>query len=242
MIQKKNPEIEISRSSGLYFAIGLNVMLFLSWQLLEFKTYDIEDVDIGVLSMDSEVEEDIPIININTPPPPPPPPPVATVENIKVVEDEVVVEETFIESTETDQDEKIKEPVVSVSDIYVEGVEEDVEVPFAVIEEVPIFPGCEKGTRAEIKACFQRKIQEHIVKHFVYPEPALNMEIEGRVSVIFVIDTNGQVTGLRSRGPDKILENEAERILGLLPQMKPGMQRGKPVKVAYSVPILFRMN
>lgn len=242
MIPKKNPEIEIGRNSSLYFAIGLNVMLFLSWQLLEFKTYEKEEVDIGILSVESELEEDIPIVTMNTPPPPPPPP-IATVENIKVVEDVVEIEETFIESTETDQDDKIKDFVpVSVSDVYVESVEEDVEVPFAVIEKVPIFPGCDEGTNAEIKACFQKKMQEHIVKHFKYPDAALDMGIQGRVSVIFIIDTKGRVTGLRSRGPDKILENEAERILGLLPQMKPGMQRGRPVKVAYSVPIMFKME
>jgi periplasmic protein TonB len=242
MIPKKNPEIEIGRNSSLYFAIGLNVMLFLSWQLLEYKTYEKEEVDIGILSIEAEVEEDIPIINMSTPPPPPPPP-VATIENIQVVEDVEDIEETFIESTETDQDEKIKDYVpVSISDVYGESLEEDVQVPFAVIEEVPIFPGCEKGTKAQIKACFQRKMQEHIFKHFKYPESALDMGIQGRVSVMFIIDTKGYVTELRSRGPDKILEKEAERILALLPQMKPCMQRGKPVKVAYSVPIMFKMD
>jgi protein TonB len=241
MIPKKNPELEIGRNSSLYFAIGLNVMLFISWQLLEFKTYYDNNIDIGVLNIDAEAEEEIPIISMNTPPPPPPPP-VATVENIKVVEDVVEIEETFIESTETNQDDKIKEHVVSVSDVYVESVDEDVEVPFAILEDVPVFPGCEGGTKAQIKACFQKKIMEHINKNFVYPETALELELQGRVSVIFIIDTKGYTTGIRSRGPDKILEKEAERIIGLLPQMKPGKQRGKPVKVPYSVPIMFKMQ
>ncbi|MFB9057263.1 energy transducer TonB [Mariniflexile ostreae] len=243
MITKKNPEIEIGRNSGLYFAIGLNVMLFLSWQLLEFKTYDKDDVDIGVLKMENVIEEDIPIININTPPPPPPPPPVASIENIKVVENVIEIEETFIASTETNQEERIKDYVpVSVTDVKVEVVEEDVEVPFAVIEDVPVFPGCEGGSKAEIKACFQKKMQEHISKHFRYPQAALDLAIQGRVNVIFVIDAKGFVTGIRSRGPDKILENEAERIMKELPQMQPGKQRGKPVKVPYSVPIVFKMQ
>jgi protein TonB len=199
-------------------------------------------VDIGILNIEAEVEEDIPIINMSTPPPPPPPP-IATIENIKVVEDVVEIEETFIQSTETDQDDRIKDYVpVSVSDVEVASVDEDVEVPFAVIEDVPVFPGCEGGTKAEIKDCFQRKIQEHVRKHFEYPQSALDMQIQGRVSVIFIIDTKGYATGIRSRGPDKILEKESERIIGLLPQMKPGRQRGKPVKVAYSVPILFKMQ
>ena len=241
MIPKKNPELEIGRNSSLYFAIGLNVMLFISWQLLEFKTYDKDNIDIGILNVEAEVEEEIPIINMNLTPPPPPPP-VATVENIKVVEDVVEIEETFIASTETNQDDKIKEHVVSVSDVYVDSVEEDIEVPFAIIEDVPIFPGCEKGTKAEIKACFQKMIQNHINKNFVYPQAALDLGIQGRVSVIFILDTKGYATGIRSRGPDEILEHEAERIIGLLPQMKPGKQRGKPVKVPYSVPIHFKMQ
>lgn len=242
MIPKKNPEIEIGRNSRLYFAIGLNVMLFISWQLLEFKTYDKDTMDIGILNIEAEVEEDIPIININTPPPPPPPP-VATIENVKVVEDVVEIEETFIESTETNQNDRIKDYVpVDVSDVAVESIDEDVEVPFAVIEDVPVFPGCEGGTKEEIKACFQEKMQDHIRKHFVYPQAALDLGIQGRVSVIFIVDTKGYAIGIRSRGPDKILEKEAERIIGLLPQMKPGKQRGKPVKVPYSVPIHFKME
>ena len=242
MISKKNPELEIGRNSSLYFAIGLNIMLFVSWQLLEFKTYAKDNTDIGVLNMEAQIEEDIPIVSMNTPPPPPPPA-VATIENIKVVEDVVEIEETFIESTETNQDDKIKDYVaVSVAEVRVETVEEDVEVPFAVIEDVPVFPGCEGGTKAEMKACFQDKMQEHIIKHFEYPQSALDLGIQGRVSVIFIIDSKGKISGIRSRGPDKILEKEAERIIGLLPQMKPGKQRGKPVKVPYSVPIFFKMQ
>ena len=91
------------------------------------------------------------------------------------------------------------------------------------------------------KNCFQKKIQEHVVKNFNYPEEALNLGIQGRVSVIFVIDKDGQITGIRSRGPDQILQTEAERIIGILPKMKPGKQRGRPVKVAYAVPIFFKM-
>tara|TARA_R110002049_G_scaffold993_3_gene7170 strand:+ start:47786 stop:48520 length:735 start_codon:yes stop_codon:yes gene_type:complete len=242
MIPKKNPEIEIGRNSGLYFAIGLNVMLFISWQLLEFKTYEKDNVDIGILNVEAEMEEDIPIVNMSTPPPPPPPP-IATIENVKVVEDVVEIEETFIESTETDQDDRIKDYVpVNVSDVQVASVEEEVEVPFAIIEDVPVFPGCEGGTKEEIKACFQAKMQEHVRKHFEYPQSALDLGVQGRVSVIFIIDTKGFAIGIRSRGPDRVLEKEAERIIGLLPQMKPGKQRGKPVKVAYSVPILFKMQ
>ena len=192
-----------------------------------------------ILSMDQEIEEEIPVININTPPPPPPPPAVVS-ETVEIVEDTEEIEETIIESTEISQDDAVQERVVQVSDVQVEEFDEDVEVAFAVIEDVPVFPGCEGLSKERTKTCFQEKMQAHVIKNFNYPEMALELGIQGRVSVVFIIDSKGYVTNIRSRGPDKILETEAERIIGKLPQMKPGKQRGKPVKVAYAVPIFFK--
>ncbi|GAA3555570.1 energy transducer TonB [Snuella lapsa] len=240
MISKKNPKIEVGRNSSLYFAIGLNLMLLLSWQALEFKTYEKELTSIDIIEMVEQVEEDIPIVPINTPPPPSLP--VAVVESIEIVEDVVEIEETVIESSETTQEEAIEERVVNIEDIELEEVVEEVEVPFAVLENVPVFPGCEGRSKSEIKMCFQAKIQEHVHKHFNYPDTAVELGIQGRVFVLFVIDSKGYTVNVKSRGPDKILEKEAERIIKLLPQMKPGTQRGKPVKVSYAIPIHFKME
>ncbi len=239
MEAKKNPKLEISRNSSIYFAIGLNIMLLFSWQVLEYKTYEKDDVIIDLLDVEAELEEDIPIVNVNTPPPPPPP--VAVQQSIQIVDDVEEVEETVIESTETSQEEAIRD-VVEVSDIEVEEVEEDVQVAFAIIENVPVFPGCEGLPKKKMKDCFQQKMQEHVVNNFEYPQEALDLGIQGRVSVMFIIDSKGHITGIRSRGPDKILEKEAERIIESLPKMKPGTQRGKPVKVAYALPIFFKFN
>ncbi|MEN3322674.1 energy transducer TonB [Mariniflexile soesokkakense] len=244
---KKNPELEIGRNSSLYFAIGLNLMLFFSWQALEYKTYEKSDVDIGILTMEAQPEKEIPIVNYSPPPPPPAAVPVAINENIQIVDDIKEVEETVMLSSETDQSEAIsnyKGEVggVGVSDVKVAVIEEEVEVAFAVIEDVPVYPGCEGLSKSEAKDCFQRKVREHVVKNFNYPETALQLGIQGRVSVIFIIDSKGIATGIRSRGPDKILEREAERIIGLLPKMQPGKQRGKPVRVAYAVPIYFKFQ
>ena len=237
MISKKNPDVEVGRNSSLFFALGLCIMLLISWQLLEYKTYDKSEITLDIVNMEEVFEEEIPIINVNTPPPPPPP--VAIQESITVVEDVVEIEETVIESTETNQDDKIAD-VIAVDEVAVEDVDEDVEVPFAVIEDVPVFPGCEKGSKSEKKACFQIKMEEHVAKHFRYPEVALDLGIQGKVFVVFVIDKEGYISNIRSRGPDKILEKEAERIIKLLPKMIPGKQRGRPVKVPYSVPIVFK--
>ncbi|OUR92363.1 energy transducer TonB [Flavobacteriales bacterium 34_180_T64] len=239
MKPKKNPDIEVCRNSSLYFAIGLNLMLLLTWGLLEWKTYDKAEVAHDVLVMDKEMEEEIPIININTPPPPPPP--ITVNEAITVVEDLDEVEETIIESSETNLDEAIDEPIAKFDDISVEEIEEDIEVPFSVIENVPVFPGC-SGSNDEKRACFQKKMQKHIQKNFRYPDVAVELGMTGRVIVLFVIDTDGKITGIRSRGPDKLLENEAERIIGLLPIMKPGKQRGRNVRVPYSIPIYFKLQ
>jgi protein TonB len=68
------------------------------------------------------------------------------------------------------------------------------------------------------------------------------MGIQGRVYVQFIIDRDGTITGIRTRGPDKNLEFEANRIISKLPRMTPGMQRGKPVRVPFSIPIIFSLN
>jgi len=137
MEPKKSTQADVSRNSSIYFLVGLALMLAVTYLTINYKTYDKSNIDIGQLNLDQELEEEIPITEqIQTPPPPPPPP--AAPEVIEIVEDEEEVQETVIESTETNQDEEIAE----VEDIEVEDVEEDIEVPFAVIENVPIFPGC----------------------------------------------------------------------------------------------------
>ena len=239
MEYKKNPELEIGRNSSLYFALGLNVMLFFSWYGLNYKTFDKDDTFIDIVQVDEELDEDIPITRLDTPPPPPPPP-AAAPETITIIEDVEEIEETVIESTEMNQSEVIE--IVQISDVDVEEIDEDMEVPFAVIENVPIYPGCVGKNNDEYKACFQRKILEHVRKNFKYPSAALDLGIHGRVFVLFVIDAKGNITKVRSRGPDKILERESERIVNSLPQMIPGKQRGKPVKVPFSLPINFNIQ
>lgn len=238
MQTSKNPKMDVGRNSSTYFAIGIILMLLATRSLLEYKTYDKSQIAIDLLSIDAELEEDIPIVNINTPPPPPPP--AAVTESLQVVEDVAEIEETIIESTEINQDDAIDDRIINVEDVNVAEVEEDVVVPFAVIEKVPIFPGCKGATNEELKTCFQEKIQEHVLKNFHFPELAQEMGIGGKVFVLFAIDKNGFITDIKSRGPDKVLEKEAERIISLLPKMIPGKQRGKSVKVPYSIPIVFK--
>jgi len=238
MEPKKNPKANVGRNSSLYFAIGLALMLFLAYYSINYKTYDKSEIDIGQLNLEEELEEEIPLTQqIVTPPPPPPPP--AAPEVIEVVEDEEEVEETVIESTEVDQETEI----VEVEEIEVEEVEEDIEVPFAVIENVPVFPGCEKGNNAAKKACMSEKIAKFVNRKF-NTELASDLGLSGRqrINVIFKIDKTGSITGVRARAPHPGLEKEAARVINLLPKMKPGKQRGKAVTVPYSLPIIFQVQ
>ncbi len=235
---KKNPKADLTRNSSFYFVIGLALVMLLVYGALEWKTYDKgNDYDIS-MNVEDNLDEEVPMTEqIKTPPPPPPPP---APEIIEVVEDEEEVEETVIESTETSQEE-----VIEVADVEVEDIEEDFDVPFAVIEDVPIFPGCEKEKRkgaAAMRACFNSKMNKHIMKNFRYPEIAQEMGVQGRVSVMFVIQKDGSIGNVRMRGPDKNLEKEAERIIGKLPKMTPGKQRGRAVRVPFSIPIIFKLQ
>jgi len=114
------------------------------------------------------------------------------------------------------------------------------DVPFAVIDEVPVFPGCEDAI--DKRTCFNEKILRHIRKHFNYPKEAQELGIQGRVSLMFSISNDGNIVNIRKRGPHKLLEDEAERIIARLPKMQPGKQKGKAVNVPFSIPITFKLQ
>jgi protein TonB len=212
----------------------LTLVLGVTWGAVEYKSYE-RKIDLTNGDMLVDDEEDVPITEqLKTPPPPPPPPPPAP-EVIEIVEDEEEVEETVIESTESDEE-------MVIEDIVVEDDFDDIDVPFAVIEDVPIFPGCESVAKSQRRACFQEQMNKHIRKNFRYPDIAQEMGIQGRVYVNFIISKDGTITNIRMRGPDKNLENEAARIIGRLPQMTPGRQRGRAVRVPFSIPITFRLQ
>lgn len=235
---KKNPKADVGRRSVLFFQIGLILMLLVSWQAVEWKTYDKTFADAGQIEVEDDLIEEIPITQQLTPPPPPPPPPPAP-EVIDVIEDESEEEETIIESTETSQDIEI---IAEVEDIVEEQIEEVIEeVPFAVIENVPVYPGCEnQKTNDAKKACMSEKVATFINRKFD-KDLASDLGLSGRqrIMVQFKIDHNGKVVDVRARAPHPRLEREAVNVVQSLPNMTPGKQRGKPVAVLYSLPIIF---
>ncbi len=239
MKPKKNPKSDLNRRSMIFFQLGMVLMLFITWRAIENKTYDKTNISQDAFEVNDDLEEDIPITNAPPPPPPPPPPPAAP-DVIVEVEDEADIEETVIESAEVDQEEEIME-IEEIED----AVEEEIaDVPFAVIENVPIYPGCEKKkNNSEKKKCMSEKIQKFVQKKF-NTELAGDLGLEGRqrISVQFKIDKNGNVVNVRARAPHPKLQQEAIKVVQALPKMIPGKQRGKSVGVLYSLPILFQVE
>lgn len=227
MKAKKNEKPQLEKNSGLYFVIGLSLVLALTYLALEWKSFD--DATTCVITYIDDPGpfiEDVPFIK---PTEPPTPKPIINPPILEIIDDhdEVDFKDIFMEPTITD---------CSVEVGYIEP-EEPEEINITVVEEKPIFPGCEGSF--DKYACFQEMMQKHIRKNFKYPESAVNMGQEGKVYVQFTIQKDGSIDGIRLRGPYKLLEDEAKRIISKLPKMTPGKQRGTPVKVPFSIPISF---
>jgi protein TonB len=216
MESKKNPKVNLERKRGLFLQIGLVIALLIVLAAFEYKSYEKSVYNLGQLNLDDLEEEIIPITKqeLKPPPPPPPPPP----EVIEIVEDDVVIEDEIeIEDTESDEDLEI--------------VEEDDEEVFMVVENMPEFPGGDLG------------LMKYIQKNVKYPPIAKEYNITGKVYISFVVDRSGSVTNVKVvRGVDKNLDAEAVRVIKSLPKYKPGKQRGKPVRVMFTVPINFTLN
>jgi protein TonB len=117
------------------------------------------------------------------------------------------------------------------------------DVPFAVIENVPVYPDC-TGNNEELKKCMSTKISEFINIHFDMKKiEALNLPPKiYKPTVQFKIDKNGEVVAVSALGPHPEIENEAVRVVKNLPQLQPGKQKGEAVGVLYSLPIVFKIE
>ena len=218
METKKNPKISLENKKGLFFQIGLVITLLVIFGAFEWKSYDKVSYDLGQLNLDDLEEEIIPITEQKIKPPPPPPPPP---EVIEIVENDVVIEDELImEDTESDED------------VMVEFVEEESDDEFfMVVEDMPAFPGGDLG------------LMKFIQRNVKYPPIAKEYNIEGKVYISFIVDKSGSVTNVKIvRGVDKNLDAEAVRVVKLLPKYKPGKQRGKPVRVMFTIPINFTLS
>ncbi|SFW65596.1 protein TonB [Sinomicrobium oceani] len=237
MIPKKNPKVDMARKSGLFFAIGMATVLFLSWKGIEWKEYENKKPEKVDFKAETPLDEPvIPLITWNTPPPPPPPPVLTIPEDFEPVENDSPVKESELEPSDLMPDDPVDFDDIPVTE---DPVPDEI-IPINIVEEVPVFPGCEN---AEDKLkCFEERMKQHIRDNFRYPETAKDRGVQGKVYVSFVIDKEGNITGVKMRGPDKSLEAEAGRIIDRLPRMTPAKQGNQRVRVPFSVPITFKLQ
>jgi len=171
------------------------------------------------------------------PPPPPPPPPADVVQQQRyvppVVVDSIKAEDVTQLMTADDAQNEIKDQeVVEVVEVKEEVQEaEPEEIPFVVVEEMPMFPGGDA------------ELLKYIGLNTVYPDIAKENNIQGRVIVRFCVTAKGGVSQVSIlKGVDPELDKEAIRVVNTLPAFKPGKQGGKPVPVWYMVPITFTLK
>ena len=238
MKPKKNPKADLRRRWVLFLQIGLIVVLFLTLQAFQWKTYETKPANKDIVSVD-ELTEEIPPVTIVPEKTPPPPPKILT-DIIDEVPDDKNVEEDPVVPTDIDledipEPDEIEEP---------EGPEEPIDVPFNFIEEVPVFPGCESlRENDERKKCMSSKISNFVNREFNTALGAdLGLTGTNLVVVMFVVNEKGLVEKIQTRAPHPELELEARRVIGKLPEMKPGRQQGKPVPVSYTIPIRFKVQ
>lgn len=223
---KKSPKADLENKRNLFLMVGLVIALGLVLAAFEYKTAPKKTETLGQVQMQEVEEEIIPITREQEVQPPPPPPPPQVVEVLNIVDDDVEIEdELMIEETDVTEDMVIDvAPVISTQE---EEEEEDTQV-FFIVEDMPEFPGGELALR------------QYIANAIKYPVIAQENGIQGRVYVTFVVNTDGSVSDARiARGVDPSLDKEALRVINSLPKWKPGKQRGKPVRVSYTVPINF---
>lgn len=238
MEAKKNIRKQIGRNSGLFFTMGVTMVLLLVHLALQWKTHPSES-QWATAHMDPDLilEVEPPITRLKMPEPPKPlvtAPPI-----IEVVEDDKEIVETLTAPTDTDWNQEI----APIGEIGMDSEEPMESIPFVLIENAPLFPGCEKEeTEKDKRECFQQMLQQHIQRHFQYPELARELGLEGKVNVMFTILEDGSIAAVMMRGPHESLEAESARILSKLPKMQPGLQRGRAVKVTYAIPITFKLQ
>jgi len=225
---KKSPKATLEDKKFLFVLMGLVMVLSLIY--IAFEWTDKEVTVYEVIDPDMLAEEEIEIIQTAQELPPPPPPPAPEiVEELNIVEDDVVTESVEI-NTEDDKDKtvSISAPVTSTGSTIVE--EED-QVVFQVVEKMPSFPG---GDAALFK---------FLNENVKYPVIAQENGVQGRVICQFVVNRDGSIVDVEVvRSVDPSLDKEAIRVIKSMPKWSPGQQRGKPVRVKYTLPVNFRLQ
>ncbi len=221
---KKSQQASLEDKKLTYVLVGLVFVLSVCYVAFEWTEKEVTKYEVTDMEFAFEEELDIQQTQQETTPPPPPPP-VKEVEVLNVVEDDVETETIEISSEDNNTDTVTIAPPVQVE-------EEDEEVVFMIVETMPEFPG---GQQALFK---------YLSENVKYPAIAQENGIQGRVICQFVVNKDGAIVDVEvvRSGGDASLDKEAMRVIKSMPKWKPGKQRGKAVRVKYTVPVNFRLQ
>lgn len=227
---KKTPKADLENKKSTWLLVGYVIVLAFMFIAFEWTERDVKiDTSQVVTDLVFEEEIEIPITEQPEQLPPPPQEAPSIAETLTIVDDDTEVEETEIASTEeTGQAMEIKYVAPTVEE------EEDPEEQtiFEVVEQMPEFPN---GGMAGL--------MQFLSKNIKYPTIAQENGTQGRVTVQFVVNKDGSIVDAKVLGGvDPYLDKEALRVINSMPKWKPGMQRGKPVRVIYTVPVMFRLQ
>lgn len=225
---KKAPVADLEGKKTTWLLVGYIFILALIFVAFEWTKRDVvETGEIIAAPMINFEEEIIPITLQEKPVAPVPVEAKAVAEIIKIVEDDAQIEETIIASTE-DTGEVIE--ITDVANVVVEEPEKEEEI-FQVVEAMPEFP----GGMAELIKYLQKSIK--------YPSISQENGVQGRVIVQFVVNKDGSIVDpVVIRSVDPYLDKEALRVVKAMPKWKPGEQRGKTVRVKFTLPVQFRLQ
>lgn len=226
MEEKKSPKANLENKKLMFMQIGLIISLIIAWLAFEHKSYDKREIDPSLLRTAEVVEEELVEITKQEEQKPQPVEVPKQTTQLEIVQDDVEVEDIEI-NAEVDQTEVIDEYVApEVEDEEV--VEQEI---FQIVEEMPAYPGGDQ------------KMMEYIAKNIKYPQIARESGIQGRVFVGFVVEPDGSVSNVKiMRGIGGGCDEEAMRVVKSMPKWKPGKQRGKPVRVSYTLPVNFKLQ
>ena len=226
MEEKKSPKANLENKKLMFMQIGMIISLLVAWLAFEHKSYDKREIDPSLLNREVVVEEEMVEITKQEEPKPQPVEMPKQTTQLEIVQDDVEVEDIEI-NAEMYQNEVMEEYVAPEIEEE-EVVEQEV---FTIVEEMPGYPGGDA------------KMYEYLGKNIKYPQIARESSIQGRVFVNFVVEPDGSVTNVKVlRGIGGGCDEEAMRVVKSMPKWKPGKQRGKAVRVSYTLPVVFKLQ
>lgn len=225
---KKSPKADLEGKKTTGLLIGLVLILAAMFVAFEWTKRDVViTAGSGIVDVPFE-EEMVPITEQGEPKQAPPPPEAPKVEEVlQIAENDADVEESTIQSNE-DKGEAVE--IKYVPEVVEEEEVEEQQI-FQVVEEMPEFPG-------GMAECLK-----FLAKNIKYPTIAQENGVQGRVIVQFVVNQDGSIVDpVVVRSVDPYLDKEALRVIQMMPKWKPGKQRGKAVRVKYTVPVTFKLQ